>query len=418
MKTSHILVFYCLAIILVLFGCAGVDSQPPGEKDETMATDTDPWPQLLVRNDALSGAPEWEATVAAVNQASSALISNPEDAAALLKLAKIYTNEARVTGEHGYYYPAILDLIDRALACRTISGEQRLDAYGLRANTLLSQHRFADALEAAEYAVSLNPDKPSAYAALVDACVEMGHYEAALEHAQTLLNMRPDLVSYARASYLREIHGDIDGAIEAMKMAVNAGYPGRENAEWARITLAEMLARYDDPVLAERLYREALEVRDNYPFALAGLAALHLDAGRYADAESYYLRAIEVIPEFSFQEGLLQVYLATGRTSEAQEAYAELLAMLEDDMDHGHIMNMEYAEVLLTYGDAPEKALPFVLKEYQERPENIDVNLLLAEIYAALDQPAKARAHLEAAQVTGSQNPELLTLSQTLAMLQ
>ncbi len=41
-----------------------------------------------------------------------------------------------------------------------------------------------------------------------------------------MVSIRPDIRSYSRISYLREIHGDIPGAIEAMELAVEAGAPG------------------------------------------------------------------------------------------------------------------------------------------------------------------------------------------------
>jgi hypothetical protein len=43
-----------------------------------------------------------------------------------------------------------------------------------------------------------------------------------------MMAIRPDLRSYSRVSYLREIFGDIPGAREAMLMAIQAGYPGQE----------------------------------------------------------------------------------------------------------------------------------------------------------------------------------------------
>lgn len=419
MKSSKILLACAIAAIVALFAFRGLENSTNNigaVSSDNPALTNEPWPQLLVRNDVLSKAPEWEATVAAVNQASSDLIEDPNDSKALIKLAKIYTNEARVTGEHGYYYPAILAMLDEALVSENITKNDLFEAYGLRANTLMSQHRFAEALIAAEYAVGLNPRVPSAYAALIDAHVEMGNYAAAVHNAQKLMDMRPDLVSYARASYLRELHGDIAGAIEAMEMAVTAGYPGRENTEWARITLAEMHVKYGNHAKAERLYRESLELRENYPFALAGLADLRLRQERFDEAEQLFNQAIAIIPEFGFQQGLLEVYRRTDRPEEARKAYDELLAMLDDDIAHGHIMNLEYADVLLEYGNAPVKALPYVMKEYEQRPGNVDVNFRLAKIYTAMGEHSKAKTHMTKAMETGIADPDFEFLSKTLAM--
>ena len=56
-----------------------------------------------------------------------------------------------------------------------------------------------------------------------------------------MVDIRPDIRSYSRVSYLREIYGDYPGAIEAMKMAVDAGVAGDEATEWARIQLGTPL---------------------------------------------------------------------------------------------------------------------------------------------------------------------------------
>jgi len=54
----------------------------------------------------------------------------------------------------------------------------------------------------------------------------------------------------------------------------------------------------------------------------------------------------------------------------------------------------------------PEEALKYVLVEYELRPNNIDVNKVLAEIYYMLDNPTKSQEHLQKALVTGTKDPE------------
>ena len=50
------------------------------------------------------------------------------------------------------------------------------------------------------------------------------------------------------------------------------------------------------------------------------------------------------------------------------------------------------------------------VKEYQARPENIDVNGALASIYAKMGDSEKAKMHRVKALRTGSKKPELLAL--------
>ena len=57
---------------------------------------------------------------------------------------------------------------------------------------------------------------------LVDASVELGRYDEAAQHVQAMLDVRPDSAALARASYLRELHGDLPGATAAMQQALSA----------------------------------------------------------------------------------------------------------------------------------------------------------------------------------------------------
>src|SRR5262249_22285948 len=76
----------------------------------------------------------------------------------------------------------------------------------------LARHQFADALAWGEQPRSLNPAKPESYGVIGDAQVELGRYDEALDTIQRMVDLRPDLTSYARASYLRELQGDLPGA--------------------------------------------------------------------------------------------------------------------------------------------------------------------------------------------------------------
>ena len=81
----------------------------------------------------------------------------------------------------------------------------------------LSQHHFSDGLVTAEQARKINPDNAYVYGILVDANVELGNYKEAVAMSDKMQALKPSLESYSRASYLREIYGDYDGAIAAMK---------------------------------------------------------------------------------------------------------------------------------------------------------------------------------------------------------
>src|SRR5687768_7336399 len=82
-------------------------------------------------------------------------------------------------------------------------------------------------------------------------------------------------------------------------------------------------------------------------------------------------------------------------------------AMMEDEEKLGHIKSLELAKVYLYLKSDPETALEYVMKEYTIRPENIDINTMLAEIYLHMGQMQKAKSHLDKALATGSEDPSL-----------
>ncbi len=80
---------------------------------------------------------------------------------------------------------------------------------------------------------------------MVDALVEMGEYERAVDAAQKMVDLRPDTASYSRVSYLRALHGDTKGAIDAMKMAAEAANPKNpESVAWCRVHLGDVLMNF------------------------------------------------------------------------------------------------------------------------------------------------------------------------------
>ncbi len=368
-------------------------------------------PKLLDRHADLRQGTEWDQIQRLYVTQQQALRKDPQDAEAYLKLSQIFINEARITGEHGHYYPAALKVIKTGLAQPDVSPDLRFQMLSTRASVELSQHDFTNALATAEEAVKLNPYNAQIYGALVDANVELGKYGQAVAMADKMVSIRPDLRSYSRVSYLREIHGDVDGAIEALKMAVAAGFPGQEATCWARLTLGGLYETYGYPAEAKEQYELALAEREDYPFAMAKLATLKTEEGDLKTAETELLAAAAIIPEVSFYTDLAGIYKQQGDQKKLEATLAEIQVMLKDDVDSGHRMDMEYAFIYLELYESPEQALVYARQEYDRRPDNIDVNRLLARIYTAMGNQPLADQHLAKASVTNSKHPELLALA-------
>lgn len=380
-------------------------------------------PKLLDRNEAIRNGKEWDDIQNFYGTQRQAIVADQNALEPRLKLAELFIQEARVTGEHPHYYPAALQMLDEVLARVPQDDISKLKidqkdilfrALASKASVQLSLHDFSSALETATKAVSINPHNAQIYGALVDANVELGNYTTAVEMADKMVSIRPDLRSYSRVSYLREIHGDVSGAVEALDMAIKAGYPGQEATAWARLTLGHIHQTYGDWKKAELQYQMILAERPDYPFAIAALAEVEMYKKNYAKAEELLKKACDIIPEMGFYETLAELYRETGRTAEYQALVPKILTMMQEDTDKGHNMSMEMAALYTDLQPDYDKALQYALGEYEKRPNNIDVNRLLARIYATKKDMEKAKEHFAKASATRSKHPELSELKKML----
>jgi len=241
--------------------------------------------------------------------------------------------------------------------------------------------------------------------------------------ADKMISVRPDHRSYSRVSYLRQIHGDYAGAIEAMEMAVQAGVPGSEERAWSALTLGQLHEAAGDQTTARKIYTSILEERENYPFAIGAIAWLDLAEGDIAAGEKGFLQAAAVIPEVDFYIALSEIAKHRAGADYAtdknyQESIATVLEMFQDDIDHGHIMDMSLVDFHLRTTGNYKKALDYAVKEFNARPENIDVNKMMAISHYFLNNYDDAAQHLQKTAVSNNTTNDTEILSALIAYKQ
>jgi tetratricopeptide (TPR) repeat protein len=334
---------------------------------------------------------------------------NPSDLKSLNALSAIYLQEARSSGNFSYYDKAAMNSVNWVLK----KDAKNFEALTYRATIYLSQHHFAEGLNAATQVQQMYPYSAFVYGTLVDANVELGNYKRAVEDAEKMVSIRPDIRSYSRISYLREIYGDIEGAIDAMKLAVDAGSPGTESTEWARVQLGKLYEQLGQMKYAEMHYTIALQNRPDYPYGLAGLARIAAASKDYEEAISLYRRADSLSNDYSFREALVEVYKAAGNQQASHAVAEEIIRQMETTAramakgdSSGHYADKEMAYAYLAVGNY-DKALKHALLEYNRRPNNIDANETLAWVYYKKGNYAKAQSYVGKALETNSKNPSL-----------
>jgi tetratricopeptide (TPR) repeat protein len=185
----------------------------------------------------------------------------------------------------------------------------------------LARHDFRAALAWGRRVVSTNPHGVAGYGVLGDALVELGRYREGFRAFQRMADIHPGLLAYARASYARELQGDVPGAIGLMRMAEEAaGSP--EDAAWADFELGELFWSIGRLQEAEASYRRAIGRAPLFVAPLAGLARVSWARGRLNEAIRRYRRVVARFPAPEHVAALGDLYALTGRHALAEDQFA------------------------------------------------------------------------------------------------
>lgn len=401
---KNLLQFGALLVFILLFTAAC-------NKSKDFATDI---PELLQRKEAIRQGREWDEVQSFYAKNLNKVRKNPQDQEAILNLSELFMQEARITGESGHYYIAALNMLDRVIKSKPDNKDIEFRALADQASVMLSLHQFQMALETGKKAVAVNPYNAQVYGILVDANVELGNYKEAVEMADKMVATRPDLRSYSRVSYLRQIYGDNKGAIEAMNLAAEAGYPGAEDTEWARVTLGDLLLNAGDLKNAEGVYKLTLENRPSYPYGEMGLAKVEKAKGNYDAATKHAETAIRTMSLPGFVDMLADLYELKGDKGKAQEIRAEIVALLEqvqkEEPKNAPVKHNGAREMAMAYlkNNELDKALQYARTDLIMRPENIDANELIAWIYYLKNDYTNAKVHADKMLKTNTKNVNTL----------
>src|SRR5215207_5354414 len=347
--------------------------------------------------EALTGAPERPQTAldARIESLQQTLRGDDERAKgpAATLLGQAYLQKARETGDPGYY-PKAETLFQQALA----SDGDDVDAMVGIGTLALARHEFAAALDWGEQARTLAPYHSAAYGVIGDAQVELGRYDDAVETVQAMVDLRPDLSSYSRVSYLRELMGDREGALVAMEQAVTAGSGYAENVAWVRVQLGALRFDGGDLAGAASEYAAALAAVPGYAPGLAGQARVAAASDDLDGAAELYAEAVRTIPLPEFVVGYGDVLSAAGRPDEAAAQYALVAAIQQLYAANGVDTDLELALYTTDHGsseDLPE-AVQKARAQVDVRPSIVAWDVLAWTLYRSGDLDGAAEASKEA----------------------
>ena len=176
------------------------------------------------------------------------------------------------------YYAKAEEILDRSFKL----GPDNFEASKVRTLLLLDRQEFAQALESASALHKRVPDDIEVYGYLADANTALGNYDDAVDAAQWMINLRPgNVAGLTRAGYLRELHGNLAGAVELIHTAYEATpFQEFEDRAWLLTRIAHLQLLADDLAEAEMFAHSALELFPDYHYGLGVMAEVRLAQNR------------------------------------------------------------------------------------------------------------------------------------------
>jgi tetratricopeptide (TPR) repeat protein len=325
----------------------------------------------------------------------------PDDPAGFGRLGQAYLQKARESGDSSYY-PRAEQAFERALE---LDPDEFTATSGL-GSLALARHDFREALSLGERAAQINPAIARNYGVIADAQIELGRYQDAERTLRRYVNMKPELSSYARISYFRELHGDLPGALAAMELAVSAGGESPENYGYVQSLVGKLHFDRGDYPAAESAYRAALARVPGYPAAVAGLARTDAAQGNLDAAIERYRGLARTLPLPEYVIALGEVEQAAGLDEQARRDYALVAAEAALLNQNGVNTDAELAVFEADHG-SPERAVELAASAYRAAPSVRSADAYSWALSAAGRDRAGLRYSSEAMRL-GSVDPSFL----------
>jgi tetratricopeptide (TPR) repeat protein len=322
-------------------------------------------------------------------------------ASSLERLGWAFIAKARESFDAGYY--KLAEQCALAMQKETWGGRVSNsipEALLLRGHALNNLHRFKEAELLAREVVSTR-GLPCDHGLLADALMEQGRLDEAVAACQRMVDLRPDLHSYARAAHLRWLKGDLDGALELMRMATSAASPrAKETAAWVQTRLATYLFQAGHYSEARAVSELALQFQSDYPPALLLQGRLYLAASEFPAAVDVLQRAAQLNPLPEYEWTLVEALRAADRNEDAADVEARLRR-------HGAASDPRTLSLFLsTRGESPALAVALAEREFETRGD-IFTRDALAWSYLRAGKPEAAWRQIQMALAEGTQDARL-----------
>jgi tetratricopeptide (TPR) repeat protein len=200
---------------------------------------------------------------------------------------------------------------------------------------------------------------------------------------------------------MRWLKGDLEGAIEAMQLAVSAANPSdAESASWVNTRLAFYQFQAGRVNEAEQRCGLVLSLQSDYPPMLLLKGKMLLAQNRLSEAVNTLQNAVKLNPLPEYQWTLAEALRAAGRENEASEVEAQLCQRGASSDPR------TLALYLATRHESPETALRLARAEFDSRGD-VFTHDALAWSLAAAGKLTEAHSEMQRALAEGTQDARL-----------
>lgn len=354
---------------------------------------------------AISTAPKLTPAELSIQRASEQVTRHPDQPSGYDTLAMAYARRARETSDVTYYTRA-----EETLKKSLTLSPDNFEALKIQTWLLLGRHEFADAKVMATKLNKKTPDDVTVYGYLADANAELGRYSEAENAAQWMLNLRPgNIAGLTRGAYLRELYGDLPGAIEFMRMAYDStSFRETEDRAWILTQIAHIHLVAGDLKDAETYANGALQVFPGYHYALGTLGQVRIAQKRYGDAVDLFRARYQAAAHPENLYALAEALELNGQKEEALKAYREFEQKALSQSTIADNANHELIAYYVDHAANPSEALRLAKSELQRRQDVYTLDCY-AWALAATGDFKQANQTMERALAVGVKDPRILS---------
>jgi tetratricopeptide (TPR) repeat protein len=334
---------------------------------------------------------------ASIARAQQRLRQVPGDWSTWAALGGAYLERARISADPSYY-PKAEGALQKSLSLRGRDNAEALTGLGALAN---ARHDFAGAAAFARQALAVDPYDAEAYGVLTDALTQLGDAAQATAAVQHMLDLRPGLSAFTRASYDLEQHGRITDAETLMARAAQDAVDPADTA-FCRYQLGELAWQDGQLSEAESQYAAGIAADPSYLPLREGQAKVAAARGRIADALHGYADLTKIYPSPAYFLEYADLLRSTGRMADADAQVALAAAAQQLFTANGGTDDLTGSSVALAQG-RPADAVRLASKEWHRR-HFADVADALAWALHASGRDADALSYARQAGALGVRN--------------